>query len=164
MAVTVWKKGFHPVDMNGPTGTWRGDGLQIAMDPLKNALPGTGYQDDDFEYDAAMFQGKPLVNRQRGSLAIHDSLSKKLGPVDDVQCAIAVKPDHVTYELAFHPFAVSPFRLIAGNSMRISLIANLNDGKDRIGYLQLTPGLGSAKKNPSEFIDIFLEQEKQVKK
>ena len=164
MAVTVWKKGFHPVDMNGPTGTWRGDGLQIAMDPLKNALPGSGYQDDDFEYDAAMFLGKPLVNRQRGSLAIHDSLSKKLGPVDDVQCAIAVKPDHVTYELAFHPFAVSPFRLVAGNSMRISVIANLNDGKDRIGYLQLTPGLGSAKKNPSEFIDIFLEQEKQVKK
>ena len=164
MAATVWKKGFHPVDANGPTGTWRGDGLQIAMDPLKNALPGSGYQDDDFEYDTAMFQGKPLVNRQRGSLAIHDSLTKKLGPVDDVQSAIAVKPDHVIYELAFQPFAVSPFRLGAGNSMRISVIANMNDGKERIGYLQLTPGLGVVKKDPFQFIHLFLEPENKSKK
>ena len=134
------------------------------MDPLKNALPGSGYQDDDFEYDTAMFQGKPLVNRQRGSLAIHDSLTKKLGPVDDVQCAIAVKPDHVIYELAFQPFAVSPFRLGAGNSMRISVIANMNDGKERIGYLQLTPGLGVAKKDPFQFIHLFLEPENKSKK
>ena len=111
-----------------------------------------------------MFQGKPLVNRQRGSLAIHDSLTKKLGPVDDVQCAIAVKPDHVIYELAFQPFAVSPFRLAAGNSMRISVIANMNDGKERIGYLQLTPGLGVAKKDPFQFIHLFLEPENKTKK
>lgn len=159
MAVTVYKKGFHPVDTNGVNATWRGDGLQVGMDTLKNAVPGvSGYQDDDFEYDIAMFQGRPLVNRGRGSLAIHDSLSKKIGAVDDVECAINVKPGKVTYELAFKPFAVSPFRLKAGESMRISVIANMNNGKERIGYLQLTPGLGTAAKEPSQFIDIFLAE------
>ena len=159
MAVTVYKNGFHPVDENGTGGTWRGDGLQIGMDTLKNAQPGAnGYQDDDFEYAAAMYKGRPIVDRALGSLALHDSLSKKLGVVDDVRSAIRVGPGSVTYELAFLPFAVSPFRLKAGESMRISVIANLNDGKKRIGYLQLTPGLGSAKKEPAQFIDIFLAQ------
>ncbi len=158
MAVTVFKKGFHPVDENGTGSTWLGDGIQIGMDTLKNAVSGAGYQDDDFEYDIAMFKGRPLVNRGRGSLAIHDSLSKKIGPADDVTCAIRVNPDSVTYELAFKPFAVSPFQLKAGESMRVSVIVNLNNGKERIGYLQLTPGLGTAKKDPSQFIGIFLEK------
>ena len=83
MRAVVEKDGFHPDGdvMN----MWKGDGLQIAFDTTKNAQKaGVGYEDDDFEYDLAMFKGRPTVYRRKASLAYHDSLHKPLGVVEDV--------------------------------------------------------------------------------
>jgi len=158
MRVTVKKDGFHP-ETSGIMNLWKGDSLQVAFDTTKNAAAATqGYDDEDFEYDLASFKGKPVVYRRIASLAYHDSLHKPLGLVEDVQLAIETHPGETVYTMNFAPQAVSPFRLGKGESMRLSVGANLGDGKGRYGALALTPGLISAKKHPYDFHEIVLSE------
>ena len=158
MRVAVKKAGFHP---NGDalTTLWKGDSLQIAFDTMKNALAAsTGYDDEDFEYDLASYKDKPAVYRRHASLPYHDSLHKPLGLIEDVQLDIDVKPGETVYTINFAPQAVSPFRLGKGESMRLSVGANLCDGRTRYGALALTPGLLVAKKHPYDFLEIVLDE------
>ena len=155
MRVAVEKDGFHPEGdvMN----TWKGDGLQIAFDTTKNAQKaGIGYEDDDFEYDLAMFGGKPTVFRRNASLAYHDSLHKSLGVVEDVALDIKSEGRKTIYTIRFAPQAVSPFRLNAGESMRFAVLANLNDGKTRYGALETAPGIFVRGKWPYGFQELVL--------
>ena len=73
----------------------------------------------------------------------------------EVRSAVKRLPDRTVYEIAFTPRAVSPFKLKAGGSMRWSVLVNLNNGKGRIGYLELTDGIGN-KKRPGQFLDLVL--------
>ena len=86
-----------------------------------------------------------------------DSLPKNCGVVDPLEVPFAVKKysDRIVYEAAFSRRAVSPFKLKAGHSMRWNIIVNLNNGKGRIGYLELTDGIGG-KKRPGQFMDLVL--------
>ena len=155
MRVTVEKEGFHPGGdvMN----TWKGDGLQVAFDTMKNAQKiAQGYDDEDFEYDLAMFNGKPTVFRRKASLAYHDSLHKPLGVVEDVALDIAHDGRKTIYTIKFSPQAVSPFRLNAGESMRFAVLANLNDGKTRYGALETAPGILVNGKWPYGFQELVL--------
>ncbi len=155
MRVVVEKDGFHPEGdvMN----TWKGDGLQIAFDTTKNAQKvASGYDDDDFEYDLAMFGGKPTVFRRNASLAYHDSLHKPLGVVEDVALDIKSEGRKTIYTIRFAPQAVSPFRLNAGESMRFAVLANLNDGKRRYGALETAPGILVKGKWPYGFQELVL--------
>ena len=155
--VTVFKNQFFPPGKeDAATSTCNKDSLQFGFDTLKDSLPGeVGYRNDDFEYDVALYDGKPLVYRRYASIGDLDSLYKECGVVKDVKCEITQEEGKMIYDLTFSPRSVSPFRLEAGESMRVSVLANMNDGKKRIGYLQLTPGFGG-KKEPAKFIDIFL--------
>ena len=116
------------------------------------------YQDDDFEYAVSLLNGQPAIYRQYASSAVHDSLLKSTGELKngtEVHSAIRIHPDRTIYELAFTPRAVSPFKLKAGHSMRWNIIVNLNNGTGRIGYLELTDGIGG-KKRPGQFMDLVL--------
>ena len=156
MRVAVAKTGFHPEE-NILTSLWRGDSIQVAFDPLKNAEKSlTDYDDDDFEYDLALFKGAPTVYRRHASLATHDSLHKPLGKVEDVQLTVTPGKNETVYEANFAQQAVSPFRLGVGESMRLSVGANLSDGTRRYGTLALTPGLTSPRKHPYDFTEIVL--------
>jgi len=156
MRVTVEKDGFHP-EADLVMNTWQGDGLQIAFDTMKNASKVTqGYDDEDFEYDLALFRGKPTVYRRKASLAYHDSLHKPLGVVEDVALDIVTKGRKTVYTIRFAPQAVSPFRLGAGESMRFAVLANLNDGKTRYGALETAPGIMIQKKWPYGFQELVL--------
>ena len=156
MRVAVKKEGFHP-DATSFVTLWKGDSLQVGFDTIKNAAAATqGYDDEDFEYDLASYKGKPVVYRRHASLPYHDSLHKPLGLVEDVQVQIDVKPGETVYTINFAPQAVSPFRLGKGESMRLSVGANLSDGTKRYGALALTPGLMTAKKHPYDFLEIVL--------
>ena len=156
MRVVVEKDGFHP-DGDAMT-MWKGDGLQIAFDTMKNAQKvTTGYDDEDFEYDLALFNGKPTVFRHKASLAYHDSLHKPLGIVEDVALDIVHEGRKTIYTIRFASQAVSPFRLNAGESMRFAVLANLNDGKTRYGALETAPGILVRGKWPYGFQEIVLE-------
>ena len=161
MRVAVEKDGFHPGGEN-VMNLWKGDGLQIAFDTMKNAQKiATGYDDEDFEYDLAMFNGKPTVFRRKASLAYHDSLSKPLGVVEDVALDIAHEGRRTIYTIKFSPQAVSPFRLNAGESMRFAVLANLNDGKTRYGALETAPGILVKGKWPYGFQELVLVENLQ---
>ena len=141
---------------------WKGDGLQIAFDTMKNAQKlATGYDDEDFEYDLAMFNGKPTVFRRKASLAYHDSLTKPLGVVEDVALDIAHEGRKTIYTIKFSPQAVSPFRLDRGESMRFAVLANLCDGRTRYGALETAPGILVEGKWPYGFQEIVLVGGKQ---
>jgi hypothetical protein len=60
------------------------------------------------------------------------------------------------YELAFPRLLVSPFRLQANATMRFDVIQNINNGKARVGWLELTPGIGQMPKQPGQFMDMVL--------
>lgn len=158
LAFEVIKDGFHPVDDRGESGTWQGDGIQFAFDTIANAQPGTaGYQDDDFEYALSLYQGKPLLVRLTGSASTYDSLPKPLGRTDQGECAIRKTPDSVIYEVALPPVSISPFKLLPGAATRFNFIVNMNDGQDRIGWIELTPGIGQQPKRPDQFVDLILQ-------
>ena len=156
MRAIVEKDGFHP-DGENVMNLWKGDGLQIAFDTMKNAQKiATGYDDEDFEYDLAMFNGKPTVFRRKASLAYHDSLHKPLGVVDDVALDIAHEERLTIYTIKFSPQAVSPFRLDKGESMRFAVLTNLSDGKTRYGALETAPGILVKGKWPYGFQELVL--------
>ena len=124
---------------------------------MKNATPETkGFQSDDFEYLIGEFQKKPLVWRLAASSVTWDSFAKEIGEIDDVKLAIRHQPGKTIYEMAFSPVAVSPFRLIAGSSCRLNVLVNLSDGARRIGWLQLSRGMGDNPFRPAEFLDVAL--------
>lgn len=76
-------------------------------------------------------------------------------PVRLIRGTMAQTNRAALYEIQFAPRAVSPFKLKAESSMRFNLIVNLHDGKQRIGWLELAPGIGQYK-NPGEFMDLLL--------
>ncbi|WP_294434072.1 glycoside hydrolase family 44 protein [uncultured Victivallis sp.] len=156
-AVTVHRDAFHPEERFGKMAIWRGDSLQFGIDTMKNATPETkGFQSDDFEYLIGEFQKKPLVWRLAASSVTWDSFAKEIGEIDDVKLAIRHQPGKTIYEMAFSPVAVSPFRLIAGSSCRLNVLVNLSDGTRRIGWLQLSRGMGDNPFRPAEFLDVAL--------
>lgn len=156
LAVIVNKTEFHP-ETGSSARLWQGDSLQVAFDPLKNAKrDGLRYDGDDFEYAIGLFNGSPMVYRNVASLALYDSLNKTIGELKgEVETSVRNNSGKTIYEIRFVPRAISPFRLKAGASMRFNVIVNMNNGKERIGWLQLTPGIGETKK-PGLFMDLLL--------
>lgn len=156
LGVTVYKKDYveSPV---GVSGLWLADGIQFAFDPIRNATQALeGFQDDDFEYAAALVKDRPVVFRSAASAATYDSLGKEIGEISEVQRAIRRYPDRTVYEFAFPRQSVSPFRLQSGEAMRVNILVNIGNRKGRAGYLQLTPGIGEAPKRPGLFMDLVL--------
>ena len=156
LGVTVFKRDNveSPV---GVSGLWLGDGIQFAFDPIRNALKEVkDYQDDDFEYAAALVSGKPVIFRTKASAATYGSLEKEIGLLQDVPVAIRRYPDRTVYEFAFPRQSVSPFRLEAGASMRMNVLVNIGTQNGRAGFLQLTPGIGENPKRPGLFMDLVL--------
>ena len=126
---------------------------------MKNAAAETkGLQSDDFEYLIGEFQKKPLVWRLKASSASWDSFGKATGEVNDVKLAIRHLPGKTIYEMAFSPIAVSPFRLTGNSGCRLTVLVNFSDGTKRIGWLQLSPGMGDMPHRPAEFMDIILQK------
>ena len=88
---------------------------------------------------------------------MYDSLNKQQGllPADEVPVAIRKYADRTVYEIAFPRRAVSPFKLMPYSVMRLGTLVNLNNGKERTGYLELTPGIGY-RKMPGQWMDLVL--------
>ncbi len=137
---------------------WKYDSVQICFDPLRNAAPEReSLEDDDFEYSIGLMGGKARVYRRWASIALYDSLNKEQGllPEDEIPVAIRKYADRTVYEIAFPRRAVSPFRLLPNSAMRLSTLVNINNGKERAGFLELTPGIGY-RKMPGQWMEFVL--------
>ena len=156
LAVTADKPDYFENGVSA-SALWNGDGIQIAFDPLYNAHRETvGYQDDDYEFAAGLFHGKPVVYMRHAASASYDSVDKPLGVVPGVGCAIKTSASGTVYELAFPRLLVSPFRLQPDSTMRFNVILNVNNAGKRVGWLELTPGIGQQSKRPGLFFDLVL--------
>lgn len=161
LSFEVRKKSFYPEDRYGEASIWKGDSVQIAFDTVCNAArTQAGYQDDDFEYSFALFKKQPLVICAYASASTYDSLPKAIGVNRQVEFALRRTPDGVVYEIALPPVSISPFKLTAGAMTRFNFLVNLNNGKQRIGWLELQPGIGRIPKRPGLFPDFVLLPEK----
>lgn len=154
VAVIATKPGFFPDQHLSP---WNGDGIQLAFDTMRNADKNTiRYQDDDFEYAVWQKAEETAVWRICASIAAYDSLPKSIGLTKDVPAAIRNDGDRTVYEMAFPAYSISPFKLFAGSACRFNLILNMSDGRRRIGWLEIAPGIGQSYKKPGEFPDLVL--------
>ena len=137
---------------------WEYDSVQICFDPLRNASPDReNLEDDDFEYSIGLMGGDARVFRRWASIALYDSLNKEQGllPREEVPVAIRKYADRTVYEIAFPRRAVSPFRLLPNAAMRLSTLVNICNGRERAGFLELTPGIGH-RKMPGQWMDLVL--------
>ena len=134
-----------------PADLWQSDSLQLGLDPLNNATGGmSALADDDFEYLFGEWKNHPIIYRRWASSSLYDSLHKNQGivPAEEAEFAIKRHADRVVYEIALKRRAVSPLKLVSGSEFRLSSLVNLNlNGKERTGYLELSPGIGH-EKNP----------------
>ena len=159
IAIIVDKPVFFQ-DAKGSMELWKADSIQVAFDPLKNGKVAPAkanfYDDDDFEYTIGLLQGEPIVYRHYASSVVYDGFQKNLGLVSgEVDAVVKAKDGKTVYELRFAPRSVSPFRLEADSSMLWNFIINMNNGKGRMGWLELSPGIGQ-NKSPGEFMNIVL--------
>lgn len=157
LAVSVFKDALNAnPNRSAPGDLWRYDSFQLCFDPLHNGkTDDSAFGDDDFEYSLGIVAGKPVVFRRTGSSAVYDSLLKAPGVAPEVRFAVRSEPGRTVYEAAFPRRAVSPFKLRPGSLMRSSVIVNLHERGKRIGYLELTPGVGDAK-SPGKWMDTVL--------
>ncbi len=130
-------------------GMWKGDSVQIAFDTLNDKS--NNYRPDDYEYGFALVQGE--VHKVCWAKA--ESRDKAgAGGLDSIQCRITREKDVTWYELAFPYESLYPFDPQNG-ILGFSFIVNDNDGLNRKGWLQLTPGIGDGK-NPFAFASLVL--------
>ncbi len=159
VAIEVFKPELHALpDISLAGNVWCYDSVQLCFDPLRNApADRESLDDDDFEYSIGMMGKEARVYRRWASSAMYDSLNKQQGllPADEVPVAIRKYADRTVYEIAFPRRAVSPFKLMPYSVMRLGTLVNLNNGKERTGYLELTPGIGY-RKMPGQWMDLVL--------
>ncbi|UCH34897.1 MAG: beta-galactosidase [Armatimonadota bacterium] len=128
--------------------TWLGDSLQIAFDPLMQP-GGMGYREDDQEFTIALVDGEPQVWLQ------HPRRGESEGVARGAEAAIEVRPVDrgciCTYEVFLPWSALAPLAPVIQDACRFSVLVNDNDGEGREGWLEWTPGIGLAPKNPQAF-------------
>ena len=120
---------------------WQGDSVQIGLDAAhnKNAY---GYDGDDWEVGAALLGGTGDA-----SFCWHVPTQVEGCPVTR---AVARDGNSTLYELAIPAET--------GSTLGFSLIINENDGGEREGWLEWTPGIGYAK-DPSLFGTVELVED-----
>ncbi len=112
---------------------WQGDSVQVAVDAANNKSE-FGYDGDDWEVGGALLNGVDPA-----AFCWHVPAGEEGCPVDR---AVVREANSTLYELAI-PVAT-------GAAVGFSLIVNENDGGERVGWLEWTPGIGEGK-NPSLF-------------
>jgi hypothetical protein len=128
----------------GDTGNlWRGDSVQIGLDMARNG--GNTYDTtDDFEYGWAL----------SGEQAIRQRWFAPTGaPAMQHTFAVKRKATTTTYEIRLPLPDLGVSALAVNQTLGFDFMVNDDDGSDRKGYLEWTPGLGTdpAWKKPGQF-------------
>lgn len=127
---------------------WRHDSLQIGFDPGNRA---------DSGYDA---KGREfgVFPTPKGAWVRENTPDQADRP--DIPAAVRREKGDTVYEVFFPAAALGEERLTAGQVLRLNVIANDNDGRERKCWVGLAPGIGEAKR-PSAFPQWVLESPKQ---
>jgi len=123
----------HENDHSDPE-LWMGDSVQLAFDVGQSF--GLSYDDvDDHELNVALAGGSTRTHRFHGPS----------GATDAVEAAVVRSAARTVYEVRL-PAAVVPGVVYAdGTTLGFSFVVNDADGAGRIGWMELTPGIGMEK-------------------
>jgi hypothetical protein len=124
---------------------WNSDSVQIGIDPLNNAVPGGGYGDTDVELGLVLGQDGPHVYETApGQKELH------------IPCAMTRDEDSkiTQYQVAI-PWSLLGIKPTAGKVMGFNFVVNQNNGKGRIYWMGLSPGIGE-RKEPWVFKKLYL--------
>jgi hypothetical protein len=126
---------------------WASDSVQVALDTACNG--GIGYDDtDDHEINFA------LANGQTTTFRFHCPP----GATDDYSAAVVRDGSHTIYEIHIPPSALPGVNLAVNQRICYSFLVNEDDGSGRIGWIELTPGIGS-EKAPAYFVEFIILNE-----
>jgi hypothetical protein len=124
---------------------WQADSIQVALDPwLSRNIE--GYTEDVTEFGISGAEDGKTVQVYRW--ACPRPLSS--GPMETDAALSRPAENRVVYELAIPLAELGTWRPSLSGMCGGSWLINDNDGAEREGYIQWTPGIG-ASKNPSEF-------------
>lgn len=126
---------------------WRHDSLQIGFDTGNRA--DSGYDASGREYG--------VFPTPKGAEVRENVPSQAARP--DIAAAVRREKGETIYEVFFPAAALGVERLAAGQVLRLNVIANDNDGRERKCWVGLSPGIGEAKR-PSVFPQWVLESPK----
>ncbi len=124
---------------------WQGDSLQVAFD-----IGGDGgfeYDDvDDHEFGFALSNGDVVAHRFHGPWAA----------TDDWEVEIQRVGETTIYEIEFSPESLGMPAFSTDQEFGFSFLVNVTDGSQRLGWVELTPGIG-ASKAPEHFARLLLD-------
>jgi hypothetical protein len=121
---------------------WQGDSVQYGFDGAGNArtTPPDGWDaTDDSEWEAALFEGRPVL------LRVVAPGAPPAGPVEGVAFPVRREAQVTTYVAAFPWEVLAPAAGEEGTIFGFNFIANDDDGEGREGWLGITPGIGESK-------------------
>ncbi len=143
LAVAVRDDAHFP---EGGNNMWRGDSIQIGFGPEEgyaaSVAPEALGRNGGYgpEFGVACLNDKALVQRWQAGRG-------ELGP-ETVQAAVKRTGDRTVYELALPWKAIYPGR--PATPFPFNVIVNDNDGQNRRGWIEMTPGIGKTKA-PEQF-------------
>lgn len=124
---------------------WQQDCLQIALDPLNDALPANvsgraGFDPDDHEFGLALTPKGPVLWRWAGGDA------KQSGAQPGTRLAIQRQEGVTTYEWAIPWEALAPAKPVAGAILGMSFITpDADEDRDATYWMRLSDGIANGK-------------------
>lgn len=136
----------HVAPIADAGGFWESDSVQIAVDPLNDAGPQTGFDTDDREFG--------LVLGAEGPRAYITVPERK--PLECEFSAQRLGQDVISYRIVI-PWATLGIEPIPGRIIGVNAIVNDNDGTGRGYWIGITPGIGESKR-PIAYRDVYLAE------
>ncbi len=128
--------------------TWKGDGLQFAIQPLGKECADAGAH---FDFDVALSKAGPAVFRQ------FPSAQRGAVQPSEIGVNLSKGPGCMTYELAIPAKAIGVASFKPGMVLGLSILVNDNDGRGRKGFLHWGGGIAGSK-DPVKYNWINLER------
>ncbi len=126
---------------------WRGDSLQIAFDTGNQG----GMTYDEIHHHEFGFA-------RSGSTTISQRFHGPIGASNDWQALVERRGNTTTYEIHLPAQVLTLEQFSVDQILGFSLLVNVADESGRLGWLELTPGIGEDKR-PDDFASLYLAGE-----
>jgi len=127
---------------------WQGDSVQIAIDAV-----GKGFAEDRIEFSAAQTARGPLLWKECAPSLKSDlpgQYTLPNNPVKYGQLKISRIADGLVYKIRIDRSDLYPFAFLNNQPVRMAVLVNNNDGRERTGWLEWGAGIGGIK-DPSRY-------------
>lgn len=138
------------MEAKGPGSMWSVDSMQFAVD-----IGMRGSSDDRIECGFGKVAGGQTVLYKEAAPFITaekapEGYTQKANTIENCVKDITVSDGKIIYKLFIPAAEFYPFSIAENSVLKLSLLFNQNDGKERTGYLEWNSGIGGTK-NPKQY-------------